>query len=256
MDFFLLQYRNKKTGQKSQTEQKQKFHPGKEKKMKIVLLKKKPVFCSVASIFTMRSGPLFGFLKKNQNLPPVNYVDATDNDLILLYQKTGDTELVLVLLKKYLGPLSAICYGKFNQQADLEDFQQNLVIKLCVALKQTEVRNFKAWLSTAVRNMITDHFRAQKKGRNFVAIREGDRVISETEGTLKIDISKVKKAMNELSEIEKKCFEGKYVQGYSYKELMEMNAWTFLQVKGAIDRGKNKIRSILGREFENYFKDN
>lgn len=179
-----------------------------------------------------------------------------DNDLILAYQKTGDTELIAVLMERYVDLVSGMAMNKLKNREDVNDLVADMFIVLQEKLKHIEVKNFKSWLCTIVRNKLHDQFR-KKKVRTDYAIQYLNTGSESFEigSSFQFDLQHLKKAFRQISEEESFCIQKIYLEELNYQDIMDEKGWSFNQVRGYRQRGMKKLKDLLTNEFQDYFNN-
>ena len=76
----------------------------------------------------------------------------------------------------------------------------------------------------------------------------------EEQNHLGMDKHHLQTALESLPEHERLCIEAIYLEGLSYKEVMERHRWTFNKLRGTRERALKKLRNLLKQEFTTYFK--
>ena len=172
----------------------------------------------------------------------------SDEELVSSYKKTEDAELVTFLLARYADVITGMSLNYLKNETDVEDFSQDLYIKLVQNLKNGEIRNFRSWFLTIIKNSLIDTTRKQQTRIMHMEIlksESSDLYELEKEDSFKIE--EVFNSMIVLNEKEKKCIEELYLNEKSYKEAMDDNGWSFNEVRGFRDRAIVKIRKHISK---------
>ncbi|MEL6671501.1 MAG: sigma-70 family RNA polymerase sigma factor [Bacteroidota bacterium] len=179
----------------------------------------------------------------------------SDQELIQLYRQTRNQQIVSILLDRYKDPIVGMATRFFKDEDAVRDFAGDLFVKLVEKLGQAEIRNFKSWVCTLVRNRLYDHSRKDKVRKLYQSGLQEELDHSLNRVDRSVDYQYLTSALSELSENEQLCLQGIYFEDKSYQELMEEHGWTFNQVRGMRERAIKKLRAHLGKEFEAYFKE-
>jgi len=194
------------------------------------------------------------FLGKGRT--PDALAQAPDQELVRLYQRTQDLRAVSVLLDRYADVIAGIAMRQLRDEEAVRDFAGDLYLKLTDKLLNTEVVHVKSWLLTTVNNALTDLGRKARVRREYrERVRATSPVGTEVPSGMPLDQHYLTGALHTLSEREQRCVQYIYFQDLSYQEIMELEGWTFNQVRGMRDRAMKKLRQALGPEFQQYFQE-
>ncbi|MFY0672585.1 MAG: sigma-70 family RNA polymerase sigma factor [Bacteroidia bacterium] len=177
-----------------------------------------------------------------------NYSHMADEVLVAEYARNQDSEIIGELMKRYHSHIVAFGFKSFKNEDDVHDFVHDVFEKLGEKLKTTEVKQFKAWLYTTMRNMFYDEGRKQIVREAFASNEK--KTSSEDYNPLKeveknIDQEHLQKAILELNEKEQRCLQLLYWEELSYAEVMKQMELTFNQLRGLKDRSLKKLKEKL-----------
>ena len=172
--------------------------------------------------------------------------ELTDEALIEQYKMTQDTHYVSMLMQRYARQITAFAWKSWQNEEEVQDFSQDVFVKLAAKLQTSDVEHFKSWLYRFMQNLVHDKGRRRKLFDDFVATQEtdgGDEIIGQLESDL--DNEHLKQAMDSLNERERICLEMLYFEERSYADIMKATGLTFNQVRGLKDRTLKKLREQL-----------
>ncbi|TAE49484.1 MAG: sigma-70 family RNA polymerase sigma factor [Bacteroidetes bacterium] len=198
---------------------------------------------------------ILNLLGKNGRNRLRHLVEKPDGELVKLYQSRQDMEIISVLLDRHKDAWIAVSFRYLKDDDAVRDFAGEMYLKLSEKLLTAEVGNFKSWLLTLTYNALHD---LNRKGRVREMYRSGLKEETETIDTQlhkSLDNEVWVAAFRQLGEQEQQCLTLKYLEEKSYHEIMEQTGWTFNQVRGLLERAKDKLRRLLGADFNGYFKD-
>ena len=183
------------------------------------------------------------------------YHQLTDNELIVKYSESGNTEYVGELFTRYSHLVYGVCLNYLKNRNDAKDAVLSIFENIIGELnKNKEINNFKNWLYTVTRNFCLIQIRT----KNRSSIREkifseeyenkvvGEYTISEDESEFKI----INEAIRELKKEQEICIELFYLKQKSYAEIVQHTGFTADQVKSYIQNGKRNLRNILKNSYE------
>ncbi|HXK82632.1 MAG TPA: sigma factor, partial [Bacteroidales bacterium] len=88
--------------------------------------------------------------------------NKSDNDLLKLYNRNNDPEIIGVLFKRYTGFVFAISIKYLKNEDAAKDAVMGIFEELFEKLLKHEISNFKSWLHTLTRNYCLLKLRAQQ----------------------------------------------------------------------------------------------
>lgn len=170
----------------------------------------------------------------------------TDEALCERYKMTQDTQYISELMQRYARQITAFAWKSWQNEEEVQDFGQDVFVKLAAKLQTSEVEHFKSWLYRFMQNLVHDKGRRRKLFNDFVATQEMD----EKDGTnlqweSDLDNEHLKQAVESLNERERTCLEMLYFEERTYADIMQATGLTFNQVRGLKDRTLKKLRERL-----------
>lgn len=171
----------------------------------------------------------------------------TDDELLLYYQRSGDVNIIGVLLQRYTMLLLGVAMKYLKDKSAAEDAVQYVFLKAITHLPKDDIQNFKGWLYVLMRNYCLQqlrdkHYHTDEAILYNVSATEDDkenRVWRET------TLEAMQNAIQKLEPEQKQCIQLFYMQQQSYKQIMEQTKFTFEQVKSYIQNGKRNLKLIL-----------
>ena len=178
----------------------------------------------------------------------------SDLELVNLYKKEGDKQVVGVLYKRYSRFAFSICMKYLKDEGRGEDAAMQVFEKLFDDLKRHQVTNFKSWLYSVLKNhclhIIRDeNYRLAKEKEalksydNFVEnqlilYQDNDDGFEERIETLEMELCN-------LSHEQKVCIELFYLKDKCYQEVADITGYSMNQVKSHIQNGKRNLKISL-----------
>ncbi len=178
--------------------------------------------------------------------PTIEKPVLDDADLVLLYRKSGDSQHLGTLFKRYSGMILGVCMKYLKNQAESEDAVMEIFEKLHLDLKRVEIDYFKGWLYTVARNHCLMKLRKAGLSVEFpeelppVAAEEADFDV-EKEASLQ----QLERVLPQLKAEQKWCIELFYLQEKSYKQVAIETGFTLNEVKTHIQNGKLNLKKLL-----------
>ena len=179
--------------------------------------------------------------------------NMTDTELINLYKKGGDKQVVGILFKRYTGFVFAVCLKYLRSRDESEDAVMQIFEKLIFDLPKHSVVNFKSWLYTVAKNHCLHIIRDRKKNLNTVPhqpfMESGQNMYLDNEDIVEMRIDALERELCNLAHEQRVCIELFYLQQKSYNEVASITGYTLNQVKSYIQNGKRNLKiSISGYE--------
>ncbi len=185
----------------------------------------------------------------------VNIKSLTDEELVERYQKDYDPELVGELFERYTHLVYLVCMKYLKDPMEAEDVSMQIFEKLLVDLRKYNVRKFKPWLHTVVKNQCLILLEKQKRERarnENVQEKERSRMESEQEFYLPSDaqlreeqLVLMENGLKMLNEHQRACLELFYLQQKSYQEVSDATGYTMKEVKSYIQNGKRNLKKHM-----------
>lgn len=178
----------------------------------------------------------------------------TDQELIDLFLKTGETDSIGELFDRYAHLVYGIALKYFDREDDRREAVMQVFEKLFVALKEHKIDNFKCWLYSVAKNhclmilrkentvSFNDQVQLKIFQQDFMDF-DGNFSLNHAEDEI-ID-KKLPDAIKKLSDEQRICIELFYLHEKSYKEVAETTQFSMNQVKSFIQNGKRNLKLML-----------
>ena len=173
----------------------------------------------------------------------------TDVELVELYRKSGDMQVLGLLFQRYTAMLYGVCLKYLKDREASKDAVMQLFERLTTTLLEHEITHFKSWLYVTARNHCLMEIRS-RKGKNFQDI---ETVVMESNGEmhqednleLEANLSKLEKCIEGLVSEQKHCVQLFYLQQRCYQEISDMTGYNYNQVKSYIQNGKRNLKICI-----------
>lgn len=182
----------------------------------------------------------------------------SDLQLIDLYKKDGDKQIVGELYKRYTRFVFSICMKYLKDEESSKDAVMQIFEKLFVDLRKHEVVNFKSWLHSVTRNhclhIIRDSKYQNQKMKDFSNSEEEVMenqlfLYQDSVNVLEDRVVELERELGNLSKEQRVCVELFYLKDKCYQEVAEITGYSLNQVKSYIQNGKrNLTNSMVGNE--------
>ncbi len=176
----------------------------------------------------------------------------SDDDLLRHYRADGNAACVGVLFRRYRHLCLGVCVKYLKDLPDSEDALMEIFEQLHLSLRTAEVAHFKSWLYTVSRNHCL--MRLRKAGLSVVF---PDILPESSENTLEnvaeedwktVLVGQLEKNLAQLKTEQREAITLFYLQEKSYKQIVEIQHWTLLEVKTHIQNGKSNLRKMMQKQ--------
>ena len=187
------------------------------------------------------------------------YNDLSDNELITEFKNTKNNVFVGILYKRYSHLVLGLSLKYLKNEDEAKDAVMQIFEKLLADLLKFDIEYFKSWLYTFSKNHCLMIIRSQQsKLKKEMDLQINADSFMETESTLhpnkaeekEIQYTLLEKAIEELSEEQKKCIELFYLKQKSYQEIIDITGYSVNEVKSFIQNGKRNLKIKLEKNSE------
>lgn len=185
-----------------------------------------------------------------------NDAQQADEALLEAYRTLGDPEYLAELYRRHMHLALGVCIKYLKDVAAAQDAVADVFEKLAKDLREREVEQFKPWLYTVAKNHCLQLLRKEQVqlGRTKEYTQFLDAVMeSEEEPHLHKEderemlLQKLESSIEALGEDQKLCIVLFYLEGKSYKEIVDQTGYTDMQVKSHIQNGKRNLKNLIER---------
>lgn len=178
-----------------------------------------------------------------------HFKNKSDEELILLYQQSGNNQWLGILLERHTLLLLGIAMKYLKDQTQAQDAVQQVFIKTITHFPQEPIQNFKGWLYILMRNYCFGILRNQG---NIHSTEEALAYLPASESKTQAEWMNdemmrqhMQQAIDALHPEQQLCIRLFYIEERSYKEIMERTNFSFEQVKSYIQNGKRNLKIAL-----------
>lgn len=178
-----------------------------------------------------------------------NHHTKSDQDLLSLYQHSGEKEWLGILLQRYTLLLLGVGMKYLKNEEAARDAVQQVFLKVITDFDKYRVEYFKSWLYTTMKNHCLMELR--KKG---IVTTEIDLRVHEDDNThnslqeavdKEIKLQQLAVALEQLNTEQKTCITLFYLEKKSYHEVASLSGYTIQEVKSYIQNGKRNLKIHL-----------
>lgn len=185
---------------------------------------------------------------------PSSLSDASDAELLDLFQKERQTDYLGILFSRYRHLAFGVAFKYFREREEAEDMVSHVFALLIEKLPGKEVFSFKQYLYGTVRNECLARTRQLKKEHErqheWALTENSDESFMEIENMVHLSHDMpleevVEVAIGQLGEEQQICVRHFFFEGKSYKEIAIQTGFTLKNVKSYLQNGKRNLKKIL-----------
>jgi len=184
------------------------------------------------------------------------FARLTDEELISLYKKTRNGDLIAELFERYTHLVYGICLGYIHDRDICKDAVMEIFESLFEKLLKHEIINFKNWLFSVAKNHCLMSIRKNAAGKRLMGVlleelqhdtdkENNEQSAQELEMLRMTGDTEINNAVSQLKEEQNKCIRMLYHEEKSYKEISEQTGYSIPEVKSFIQNGKRNLKNIL-----------
>lgn len=191
----------------------------------------------------------------------LNIDQSTDLEIISLYKRTLNKELIGVLYKRYMALVYGVCLKYLKERELAKDMTMQVFEKLLENLQNQDVTNFKSWLYVLSKNECLMSLRKQSRVNGFESVNGQAFMESPTHPhheheTLEDDISQLETCIGKLNDAQKQCIRLFYLEKKCYQEICELTGYEMKKVKSYLQNGRRNLKlcieKLRGQEEQTY----
>ncbi|MEL6695409.1 MAG: sigma-70 family RNA polymerase sigma factor [Bacteroidota bacterium] len=178
--------------------------------------------------------------------------DLSDEALVTRYKDHGESACLGELYERYMHVVFLVCMKYVKDESTSEDLAMQIFEKLMVDLRKYEIKTFKYWLHSVVRNHCLIYLDKEKKRRvkrerlqQDLMAKGEDRVVDfglEVQMDKELQLQQMEQALTKLKLEQRVCVELFFLQKKSYQEVASETGYTLKQVKSYIQNGKRNLK--------------
>ena len=182
-------------------------------------------------------------------LKNISSSSLSDSELVLLYKKSGDLQVLGDLYQRYMELVYGVCLKYHKQPEAAKDSVMYIFEELVSKLKKHEVTNFKSWLYQVAKNHCLMHLRTP---RNLKTVELNPGVVQSEEnvhlnGVLEKEenFNKLQYCLGKLSDDQRKIIQLFYLDGKCYNEIVDQTGFEWNQVRSFIQNGRRNLKNCM-----------
>ena len=168
----------------------------------------------------------------------------SDESLVEQFQASGDGKYFEEIWRRHAQAVFSRCLRFLRNSAAAEDLTSDTFLRVIERIRNYRPANFSGWVSTIARNLCVNHVRSAAARHEFMAIEDVKGDQSDERQQFNAEVEEV---LNQLPERQRRTLKLFFIDGYSYKEIVELTGYSNKEVKSYIQNGKRKFRLLWER---------
>lgn len=176
--------------------------------------------------------------------------ETSDTDLLARFQQGGDRQALAVLFDRYIELIYGLSLQYLKTPIRAEDATLAIYAELQQKLPHHEVKNFKSWLYTFIRNHCLMQLRKEKK---MITVNydpafmqsEAEWHLSDGPSEKEVRQSALDFCLEQLNEQQKACVQLFYYEGHSYKDIAIMRNEEVGSIRSNIQNGRRNLKNCI-----------
>ena len=175
------------------------------------------------------------------------------------YKRNKEPGYVGELFERYTDLAFLVSMKYLKREDDAKDVVMQVFEKMLVDLSKYEVRNFKYWFHTVVKNQALAYLDKQQRshrtinemhnGVSHAHTNQEEKLHALLDGAdlQSVQLAELPKAIAELRPEQRTCIEMFYLKQQTYKDISDHTGFTLMQVKSYIQNGKRNLKNTLSQ---------
>lgn len=178
---------------------------------------------------------------------------STDEELVVQLRQ-GHQPALGVLWDRYAHLLFGVGMKYLKDPERSKDAVAELFAALPAAVAKHEVKSFRPWVHTVMRNRCLMVLRGEKPGGRISddLLQDLEQGTADDAVLLEATLQHLEVAINELNDGQRRCIELFHLQRKSYQQVAELTGLSPEQVRSNLQNGRRNLRLILERHADQH----
>jgi RNA polymerase sigma factor (sigma-70 family) len=175
----------------------------------------------------------------------------TDAELVTLYKKSEDLQVLGQLYQRYMELVYGVCLKYFKDSEKSKDGVMQIFEELVSKLKKHDVENFKSWLYKLSINHCLMQLRTPK---NLKTVEFNPAFVQSTEDVhlngvfeKEENLNKMAACLETLDNEQKEAVKLFYLEGKCYNEIVEITGHEWNMVRSSIQNGRRNLKNCMDK---------
>lgn len=181
--------------------------------------------------------------------PQYSYAALSDAELVSLYQRTGDLQILGSLYQRYMDLVYGVCLTYYKEPERAKDSVMQIFEELVTKLQKHEVENFKGWLHRLAKNHCLMQLRTP---RNLKTVEFSMEIVQTDENVhlngimeKEENLQRLEYCLGILIPEQKESIELFYLKGLSYQQVSEKTGLEWNKVRSHIQNGRRNLKNCM-----------
>jgi len=176
----------------------------------------------------------------------------TDKELVAGYKQSKEMNLLGELYQRYMELVYGVCLKYLKDTENAKDSTLAIFEELITKLQKHEVENFKSWLYQVAKNHCLMLLRSEKKFAKSnveVALVHNEETVH-LNGVLEKEenFQQLSFCLDQLNKEQRRVLELFYLEQKCYKEIVELTAIEWNQVRSYIQNGRRNLKICMEKQ--------
>lgn len=181
----------------------------------------------------------------------------SDEELVSLYQTSGEVAHLGILFERYVELVYGVCLKFFKDQTRAEDAVMGIFEMLVEKVKTQEIRQFRPWLHVLSKNYCLMQLRKKNLTVAYDDLPPSAQatLVQSADPLHPLDVfeengeeESLKDCIEKLSEQQRLCVEQFYFKNKSYKEIADESGEELGLVRSNIQNGRRNLRICMEKK--------
>ena len=187
-------------------------------------------------------------------LHSIGFTDASDDELLARYKKTGNQKWILKLFARYVHLIYGVCLRYSPDVREAEDMTMDIYAKVVDKAQSHNIKHFKNWLYVLSKNYCLEQIR-KMTGRRietfdpaFMQLRDEIHPIDEMVNLefKERQFEKLEECLKSLNDLQRTSIRLFYYENKTYAEIAGLIEDEISQVRSYLQNGRRNIRKCMG----------
>ncbi|MET0242963.1 MAG: sigma-70 family RNA polymerase sigma factor [Flavitalea sp.] len=178
-----------------------------------------------------------------------------DKELVDLYKRNQDINVVGLLFQRYMDLLFGVCLKYFKDPDRSKDAVMQIFEELVTKMNRHEIENFKGWLYTLAKNHCLMQLRSPKNLKtseiNADSMQSGEELHLAGVMNREAEFQRMEKCLETLSPEQEKTVRLFYLEEKCYKDIAGITGIEWNKVRSYIQNGRRNLKICMERSVEN-----
>lgn len=192
-----------------------------------------------------------------RELDRTDFSDLSDEQLIDLYNQSGNTDFINLLYQRYAHLIKATCYRYLEEEEASKDLSMEVFEKMIAHISDAPIHSFSNWLFIICRNSCISYLRSRKRWLRWSKVyqkaqkeklnlfMENEEVWRLTEKDVQTSEQYLTQALEQLTDAQRHCIKLFFEAKMSYREVAEQTGYSLSDVKSHLQNGKRRLKKLL-----------